>query len=68
MADHKVPQPQHPHETTPNSPKPETAAKPGKHADGARDQERMNRDKHHQDNSRGDRNSGNVDPSKGGRR
>lgn len=44
-----------------NSPKPESASKPGKHAYEERERERASQiDKSHQDNSRGDRNPGNF--------
>jgi general stress protein YciG len=44
-----------------NSPKPESAGKPSKHAYEERERDRASQiDKSHQDNARGDRNPGNF--------
>ena len=65
MADNKQQQPQHHQGNRTDSPKPESASKPGKHAYDERERDRAsNPDQGHQDNARGDRNPGNFQNEK----
>jgi hypothetical protein len=57
----KQPQPQFRQDNRPDSPKPESASKPGKRAHDERERDRASQvDQSHQDNARGDRNPGNF--------
>ena len=69
MADFKNQQPQHQQGNRTDSPKPESASKPGKHAYNERERDRAsNPDQGHQDNGKhgswGDRNPGNFQNEK----
>jgi hypothetical protein len=65
MADFKNQQPQHPQGNRTDSPKPESASKPGKHGYEERERDRAsNPDQSRQDNARGDRNPGNFQNEK----
>ena len=65
MAENKNPQqPQYQQGNRPDSPKPESASKPGKRAYDERERDRASQaDQSHQDNARGDRNPGNFQNS-----
>ena len=65
MADFKNQQPQHQQGNRTDSPKPESASKPGKHGYEERERDRAsNPDQGRQDNARGDRNPGNFQNEK----
>ena len=65
MAENKNPQqPQYQQGHRPDSPKPESGSKPGKHGYDERERDRASQaDQSHQDNARGDRNPGNFQNS-----
>ena len=65
MADFKNQQPHHQQGNRTDSPKPESASKPGKHGYEERERDRAGHpDQGHQDNARGDRNPGNFQNEK----
>jgi hypothetical protein len=62
-------QPQFQQDNRPDSPKPESASKPGKRAYEERERDRASQvDQSHQDNARGDRNPGNFQNREAGRK
>jgi hypothetical protein len=69
---HQQPQPQQggfQQGNRPDSPKPESASKPGKRAYEERERDRASQvDQSHQDNARGDRNPGNFQNREAGRK